>query len=578
MSGVRGKWKLIGISHQYETVSKKGQKRELLALDRVSLTQSYGEIVGLIGGEGAGKTTLAHILLDRLTPTEGLVTGSADRACWLRLPNRRSEERTGEGYVTHQLTKWGISRKKLPQMVEKIAEFAELGELFFQRIRSYSKAEKVQLEISLLLHLAPTLIYIDDSLLTVKEDFYIKVFLFLEKLKELGSSIWIETNHVKRIEGYCDKLLWLEFGQVKYHGSVTDVLTHYYEYYFQIQRRPFEQQQSFWQKGYRGQYLSQEPVSKEIIEPRRPVLKLVSSAEQEDMEKAQSRDASTTETLAMEEPVIEEQEQSEDRLADLSRAQKNRLVMKQANLKLLSGVALACLLVGGAFFALKHSPIMAGKQQTAPTTSSVTNSQPNSDTFPTSSSSAATALGVVPETHQVQRGETLSQIGDRYGISLRKLRSWNQLETDQISEGQVLKLRASVETSITTAIATPGPLTYQVKGGDTLLDIAAAYGVSLDALQAVNQLSDERIYTGATLRLPDTAKAPTTNQSSEESKESTVAPTPTSTPEPVTQHIVAKGDTLYAIAKTYGVEVMDLQKANHLQTEQLYLGQELILP
>lgn len=244
-------WGLVSLSHYYVgSSSQDGQVKQVIALDRLSLSQPFGEIVGLIGGKGAGKQTLMKILVGEIKPTEGLVSGGPDTAGCLEFPEQGSKERTGEGYAQRKLRKWQVSKKKIPELLVEIRGFSELGSRFSKKMKYYSLEEKIQLEVSILLHVAPSLIYIDESLLAVKEHFYIKVFFYILKLKELGSSIWIKTENIKRIEGYCDKLLWLEFGRLQKHGEVKDVLRSYDHYYQQIDGLSYQEQKLFWEQGY----------------------------------------------------------------------------------------------------------------------------------------------------------------------------------------------------------------------------------------------------------------------------------------------------------------------------------------
>lgn len=567
----RAKWKLIGVSQYYEALSTKNpqsKEQQLVALDRLSFTQAYGEIIGLVGGKGAGKSTLGKILTEECQPSEGLVSGGADQVGKLRLPNRRNEEKTAENYTRQQLIKWGISKKKLSQLTERICGFSELGEHFQQRIRSFTTEEKIQLEISILLHVAPMVIYIDESLLVVKEDFYIKVFLFLLDLKELGSSIWIETDSIKRIEPYCDKLVWLEFGKLKKHGDVLDVLVHYDDYYFQIQRLSLRQQQEFWREGYAGQLLRNELGRAEVIEEQMADERVDEYDESHEVE----------DLLDLEEP-------REARTSTLTRSQTHRRPAKK-NAYWLVGVLVIALLVTGAYFTLDYLYPKENGRLTLPKTgtnsslrtgnsTSKQGSTPNSN-WPTSSQEASNAEG----THLVKSGETISQIADLYNVTITQLREWNQLTSDDIYPGLGLKLsqptKESLENEKEKAVAS---FKHRVEEGDSLTSIAEKYGVSLVELQEVNQLTTVTIYTGTELILPGKAKATTTSESK---KETTQAQTPTQAETEIkkteSQHVVSQGENLYSIARKYGVDVMAIQGANHLQTEELYPGQALVIP
>nr|WP_245249654.1 LysM peptidoglycan-binding domain-containing protein [Vagococcus allomyrinae] len=522
-----------------------------MALDRVSFSQSYGEIVGVIGGKGSGKSTLGAILLGK-KPSEGLISGNSETGKALVLPDHRYDERTGESYTRQQLTKWGIPKKKIGETMEQILSFSELGGQFGVKMKHYSLSEKSQLAISLLLHVAPTVIYIDESLLQVKEHFYIKVFLFLEKLKELGSSIWIETEQVKRIETYCDRLIWLEFGQLKQHGNVTDVLTAYYDYYFQIKRLSLKEQQEFWEEGYQGQIeenLIEEPP--ETIEQSKVVA--LSQVEQEPVS---------------EEPI--EVEDQADTPVSESPSRRQRQPAK-SNYNWLISLGLLGGLMGLAFFVL-YPRLKATTQPILPQTGPVSSLNSHDSTVSATSETLPVSLAEeLPGTYRVKAGESLSDIAQALGLSLADLQKWNQLTDYQIQPNQVLVTVPPIETVQEEPTIALASFNHIVKDGESLATIAETYQISLADLQAANQLTELTIYAGSQLSLPATAKAPEPEPARVPSKE--IEPV-----SPSAEHVVAAGDTLYSIARKYGVDVMAIQQANHLQTEQLSLGQVLHLP
>lgn len=102
-------------------------------------------------------------------------------------------------------------------------------------------------------------------------------------------------------------------------------------------------------------------------------------------------------------------------------------------------------------------------------------------------------------THLVRRGDTLSQIAQRYRTSTSKLRRANRLSGDRIRTGQKLNIPASART--TAALPSQGE-TYTVQSGDTLLGIAHKHQVRLSGLKKINGLKDDRILVGQKLLIP----------------------------------------------------------------------------
>lgn len=158
--------------------------------------------------------------------------------------------------------------------------------------------------------------------------------------------------------------------------------------------------------------------------------------------------------------------------------------------------------------------------------------------------------------HRVRAGETLSQIAERYGVSIAQLKMTNRIRTNLIRPGQRLRIPFGG------ADAVSDTKIYTVKAGDTLSTIASRYGVSVVRLKRANRLS------GDSLRIGDRLEIPTQVAVSDAPKR--VAKSRT--------HRVRSGESLYTIGKRYGVSVDRLKAANGLRRNTIRVGQELVIP
>ncbi len=154
--------------------------------------------------------------------------------------------------------------------------------------------------------------------------------------------------------------------------------------------------------------------------------------------------------------------------------------------------------------------------------------------------------------HRVQRGETLGKIAENYGVSVRDVQGWNNLRGTRIKAGQRLTIYAGTtpESTPKEDETEPQKITYKVRSGDTLSEIAEKYGVSTGKLRQWNGLRGSRIRAGQRL----TIYPPEGN---------------------VQSHIVRRGDTLDEIARKYGVSIQDLKTWNSLRSSTIHPGQEL---
>ncbi|SHK60126.1 LysM peptidoglycan-binding domain-containing protein [Rhodothermus profundi] len=148
--------------------------------------------------------------------------------------------------------------------------------------------------------------------------------------------------------------------------------------------------------------------------------------------------------------------------------------------------------------------------------------------------------------YTVRRGDALSKIAQKYGVSVRDLKRWNNLSSNTIRVGQQLVLYLSEP-------VTPERIVYRVRRGDTLSEIAQRFGVSVRDLKRWNNLSSNTIRVGQRL---------------------TIYPEAGNT-QGYTIYHVRPGDTLSEIAQRFGVSVRDLKRWNGLRSSRIYPGQRL---
>ena len=154
-------------------------------------------------------------------------------------------------------------------------------------------------------------------------------------------------------------------------------------------------------------------------------------------------------------------------------------------------------------------------------------------------------------TYTVASGDSLWSIANKFGVSVNELKNLNNLTSDVLSIGQTLII------PVTEPQAPTGTITYTVVSGDSLWTIANKFGVTVDELKNLNNLTTNTLSIGQTLIIPVTEPQ---------------IPTGTTT------YTVASGDNLYSIADKYGVTVTEIKTANNLTTNTLSIGQTLIIP
>lgn len=158
--------------------------------------------------------------------------------------------------------------------------------------------------------------------------------------------------------------------------------------------------------------------------------------------------------------------------------------------------------------------------------------------------------------YTVQKGDSLWSIANKYGITVKELKELNNLSNNTISVGQNLKVKSTEEKPI------EDYLVYTVKSGDSLYKIANQYDTTVDTLMSINNLNGTNLTINQQLLIPK--KEDIDINIKEEDKGLT--------------YIVKPGDTLYKIANSYGISVDSIKSANKLTSNNLSIGQELLIP
>ncbi|MDD1825738.1 N-acetylmuramoyl-L-alanine amidase [Photobacterium pectinilyticum] len=169
-------------------------------------------------------------------------------------------------------------------------------------------------------------------------------------------------------------------------------------------------------------------------------------------------------------------------------------------------------------------------------------------------SNATSSTGSVSQ-HKVSRGESLSVIASKYGTSTQALMKLNNLKSSSLAIGQVLKIPGSASSSSSSSAVKTKTITHTVKSGEYLGKIASRYKVSVADIKRENRLKSETVRVGQKLRITVEVKDV-----------------------PLRKHKVARGDYLGKIASKYGVSVNSIRQANKLRSDELAIGQVLIIP
>ncbi|MFN7650500.1 MAG: ABC transporter ATP-binding protein [Acidobacteriota bacterium] len=199
------------------------------ALADVSLRVAHGESLAVVGRNGAGKSTLLNLISGVAPPTSGRLWTDGPVTALLELGIGFHPDLTGRENLTLNASLCGLSRVEARQRYGAIVEFAELGEVMGDPLRSYSSGMWLRLAFAVAVHSDPQILVIDEILAVGDEQFQRKCFDRMAEFRRQGKTI-VCASHVDGIvSSLCERAIWLDHGRLVRDGKVEEVSREYEE-------------------------------------------------------------------------------------------------------------------------------------------------------------------------------------------------------------------------------------------------------------------------------------------------------------------------------------------------------------
>lgn len=204
------------------------QYKEFWALRNVSFSVEKGEVLGVIGHNGAGKSTLLKVISGILRPTEGSVTVQGNIVPMLELGSGFDFDMTGRENIFLNGAILGYSKEFLTAKYQEIVDFSELGDFIDEPLRNYSSGMMMRLAFSIATVVEPEILIVDEILAVGDADFQAKSKRRMMELMSGGTTVLLVSHTLSQVREMCDKVLWIERGQVQGYGEAK-VLCDAYE-------------------------------------------------------------------------------------------------------------------------------------------------------------------------------------------------------------------------------------------------------------------------------------------------------------------------------------------------------------
>lgn len=205
-------------------LSKSKLYKEHYALEDVSFSVEKGETVGIIGTNGAGKSTVLKIITGVLNPTKGDVEVNGRISALLELGAGFNMEYTGIENVYLNGTMIGFSKEEIDEKLQDILDFADIGDFAYQPVKTYSSGMFVRLAFAVAINIEPEILIVDEALSVGDVFFQTKCFKKFEEFKKMGKTILIVSHDLGSIGKYCDRVILLNQGTKMAEGNPKEII------------------------------------------------------------------------------------------------------------------------------------------------------------------------------------------------------------------------------------------------------------------------------------------------------------------------------------------------------------------
>ncbi len=199
----------------------------LWSLQDLSLRVDAGESVGIIGRNGAGKTTTLKLLAGITRPTRGQVRAGGRVAALINVGAGFHRELTGRQNVFLNGVILGLTRREIERRYQAIVDFADLAPFMGTPVKHYSAGMYARLAFAVAVHVEPEILLVDEILSVGDAAFQDRSLRRMLAFRESGTAVVFVSHNLSAVELMCQRVVWLDRGQVRAIGPASDVIRAY---------------------------------------------------------------------------------------------------------------------------------------------------------------------------------------------------------------------------------------------------------------------------------------------------------------------------------------------------------------
>ena len=225
--------KVRGKADPYEVITEtndrttQGKGDFVWALEDLNFTVNQGEVLGIIGRNGAGKSSLLKILSKVTSPTKGIITLNGRVASLLEVGTGFNPELTGRENIYLNGAILGMTKKEIARKFDEIVSFSGVEKYIDTPVKRYSSGMYVRLAFAVAAHLEPEILIVDEVLAVGDVDFQKKCIGKMKDVASNGRTVLFVSHNMEAVKNLCSRALLLEHGTIVSEGSPSQVIESY---------------------------------------------------------------------------------------------------------------------------------------------------------------------------------------------------------------------------------------------------------------------------------------------------------------------------------------------------------------
>jgi lipopolysaccharide transport system ATP-binding protein len=203
------------------------RKNEFWAVRDVCFRVKKGEAFGIIGSNGAGKSTILKLLSGIMRPTEGTLKVNGILSALIEVGAGFHPDLTGRDNIFLNGTILGMRREQIKRKFDEIVDFSGLGDFIDTPVKRYSSGMYARLGFSVAAHVDPNVMLVDEVLSVGDWVFQNKCIEKMKSILRAGATVIFVSHNLRAVADMCDRCILLDHGRIAKEGAAKEVVAHY---------------------------------------------------------------------------------------------------------------------------------------------------------------------------------------------------------------------------------------------------------------------------------------------------------------------------------------------------------------